>query len=220
MGVLDRAVVGRAVRCWHDGPVQQQEFRPSFGRGLTVVIGALCGAATIGTLVTSGWATTFDVAPWLALVSGLCWAVFWRPCVIVSDGGVRLVNVLRTIDLPWPAITAIEIRWALTLDTAFGRFAAWAAPTNARSATRHQSRRSGDHGATMASVMSFGPRIGASDPSADAAALISARWNELRAAGHLDAPRLEHERVPVRWHVDVIAGAVGLGLLAAISVVT
>ena len=38
--------------------------------------------------------------PWLALVVGACWALFWRPCVVVDDAGVRLVNPFRTIDVP------------------------------------------------------------------------------------------------------------------------
>ena len=47
---------------------------------------------------------------------------------IVDDGGVRLVNVARTIDLPWPSIVAVDTKWALTLVTAYGRFTGWAAP--------------------------------------------------------------------------------------------
>jgi hypothetical protein len=41
------------------------------------------------------------------------------------------------------------------------------------------------------------------------------RWEQLRAAGHLDNPVLEHERVPVRWHIGTLAAAiaiVGLGV--------
>ena len=56
--------------------------------------------------------------PWALLVGGACWATFWRPRVEVSDAGVRVVNVTRTIDIPWPALRDVDTKWALTLDTA------------------------------------------------------------------------------------------------------
>ena len=59
----------------------------------------------------------------------------------------------------------------------------------------------------------------ADTPSGSAAALVRQRWEELRAAGHLDDPRLERERAPVRWHVGTLLiamalVAIGLGVAA------
>ena len=77
---------------------------------------------------SDGPSALWRAGPWLALVAGACWALFWRPEVVVDDGGVRLVNVSRTIDVPWPSIQAVDTKWALTLITAYGRFTGWAAP--------------------------------------------------------------------------------------------
>ena len=50
-------------------------------------------------------------------------------------------------------------------------------------------------------------------PSGTAAVLIRDRWDALRRAGHLDDPRLEDERAPVRWHLGTLLA--GVVLLAA-----
>ena len=54
-------------------------------------------------------------------------------------------------------------------------------------------------------------------PSGTAAATVRDRWSELQAAGHLDDPRLEHDRAPVRWHLGTFA--IGVALLA-VGIVT
>ena len=192
-------------------------YRPAFGRVLTVVVVAIC-AVTASVMATGGFRDFRQSLPWLALVAGACWATFWRPRVEVSDGGVRIVNVSRTIDVPWPAINGIETRWALTLVTAYGRFSAWAAPTAGRAEARR---------ATRADVTVLGRPLGRVPDSdrqltsgaADAARLVRERWEQLKAAGHLDNPVLERDSVPVRWHVETLAiGAVliGLGVIGAI----
>ena len=79
-------------------------------------IGIICVVAAVGLLVRDGLGAPAGAAVPGAR-RGTCWAVFWRPVVAVDDGGVRLVNVLRTIDLPWPSILAIDTKWALTLIT-------------------------------------------------------------------------------------------------------
>jgi hypothetical protein len=56
--------------------------------------------------------------------------------------------------------------------------------------------------------------------AADAARLVRERWEQLKAAGHLDNPVLERESVPVRWHVETLAiGAVliVLGVIGAVA---
>ena len=119
-----------------------EEFRPGFGRGLTAVI-AIAGVATLMFVAaTSGPVDALLTLPWVALFALSAWATFWRPRVVVSDGGVRLVNVTRTIDAPWPAITDVETRYALTLVTVYGRFAAWAAPAPGAGAALRTAMRS------------------------------------------------------------------------------
>lgn len=199
-----------------------EEFRPTFGRGLTVVA-AVLGVAVVAFLVpTSGVGDALATAPWVLLFSACCWAIFWNPRVVVSDGGVRLVNVTRTIDVPWPAIVGIETRYALTLVTAYGRFAAWAAPAPSaggalRTAMRSRPRALDSDDEVEAVTM--GEIAGTA--SGDAATIVRRRWDRLRADGFLDEPRLEFDAPPVRWHWQiglVVAGlaALSMGTLVAV----
>ena len=103
---------------WHDDGVREV-FRPTFGRVLTIAVGACCALALVVVAVNDPDGALL-VLPWLALVAGGCWALFWRPHVVVEDSGVRLVNPFRTVVLPWPSIHAVDTKLALTLMTAYG----------------------------------------------------------------------------------------------------
>ncbi len=194
-------------------------FRPLLGRVLAAVTGVLCAVGAVSLAVQGGIGAVVTFGPWLALVAGGAWAAFWRPEVVVSDGGVRLVNVTRTIDVPWPAITAIEMRFALQIETVYGKFTAWAAPARSRGAGRRAALAQRGTLRTDAAVAAVRAVERTSNPASAAADMVEARWEELRRAGHLDNPRLEHDHPPVRWHVGTVAGAAGLlalGVIAAI----
>jgi hypothetical protein len=194
-------------------------YRPVFGRVLFAVVGAVCAFALIITIVDGSWSDVARVAPWLALVAGACWAVFWRPRVEVSDGGVRIVNVARTIDAPWPAIKNVETKWALKLVTAYGSFTAWAAPAGGRGPARRASRVELNVMRGSRVTEHLRPEQGSLEGAAgDAAEIVRDHWTKLRQAGHLDNPVLEHDKAPVRWHIETLAvGAllVVLGVIAA-----
>jgi hypothetical protein len=118
------------------------------------------------------------VAP--AVLFGLLgWAAFWQPYVEISDGGVTLANTLRTVQLPWPAIEEVDGRYGLSLRTAYGTMTAWAAqsPTGRQRAGANQSV---------------------------VAQLVIDRLESLRAAGHLEEPRLERTRPLITWHTTLL----------------
>ena len=172
---------------------------------LCAVIWVICTVGVGRQLLTSV-ASALTLLPFLALVSFGVWAVYWRPSLRVDDGGVRLVNVLRTIDLPWPAIQRIDTKWALTLFTAYGKFTAWVAPApGIRSTARLGHARRSEVAESALAGDSIRPGDLPGSPSGDAAVLVRRRWEELRDAGHLDDPRLEFTAVPVRWHWEIIA---------------
>lgn len=111
-----------------------------FGRILSVVT-ALIVALSVVNLILMGNIESVIRYIWpLALLGYLVWISFWNPCVIVDESQVRLVNVFRTIAVPFTAIRRLDNRFALTLFTAGGRFVAWAAPASAhRSVARSKS---------------------------------------------------------------------------------
>jgi hypothetical protein len=191
------------------------DFRPAFGRVLTVTISLLGAAVIVFVAATSGPSDALVTLPWALLFAGSCWAIFWNPRVEVSDGGVRLVNVTRTIDVPWPAITGIETRYALTLITAYGRFAAWAAPAPSAGGALRTAMRSrpsaGDD--DVVDAVTMGEIAGTA--SGDAAAIVRRRWDRLRSGGFLDDPQLEFAAPPVRWHWEI---GLTIATLAVLSV--
>lgn len=195
-------------------------YRPWFGRALTVVIAVICAVAAVVVTWRNGPVELWRTAPWLALVAGACWAVFWRPQVEVSDSGVRVVNVFRTVDLPWPAIQLVDTKWALTLTTAYGRFTAWAAPAPGVQGAMRATRTDVKH-LPASTYAGEGIRPGdlPSSPSGEAAVMIRRHWEGLRDAGHLDNPRLEHERAPITWHTTTLATAAALMVLGAAGLV-
>ena len=93
-------------------------MKPWYGRPLTVAIAVIAAAIVVVTGTLEGWDVAAGLAPWTALFTLACWACFWRPEVRVTDAGVTLTNVTRTIEIPWPALQAIDTRWALCLVTA------------------------------------------------------------------------------------------------------
>jgi Bacterial PH domain len=188
-------------------------FRPGFGRVLTVVVVVVCAIALVAVAI-QGIGAALRTLPWLLLFAGTCWALFWRPEVVVQDSGVRLVNPLRTVDLAWPAILAVDTKWALTLITSYGRFTAWAAPAPGIRQTLRGSPTETKH-LPKSTVGPGGIRPGdlPSTSSGSAALIIRRRWEELRDAGYLEDPRLEHDAPPVHWQVPLIViGAVLLVL--------
>lgn len=182
-----------------------ETFRPAFGRGLAGALIALCALAAIG-MIGAGTTMMWNVLPWLALVGFGGWAVYWRPEVRVDAAGVHVVNVFRTFDVPWPAIDEIETKWALTLVTRLGTVKAWAAPAPGRQVMR--SSLPEDRRLSGAAEGDFArPSDLAHTESGAAALIVRQRWVALRRAGYLDDAKIEFERMPVRWHWEVVGGA-------------
>jgi hypothetical protein len=195
------------------------EFRPTFGRWLTGAIWVACAVALIAAVVATGWGAAL-LLPWLLLLAGAVWAAFWNPRVVVDDGGVHLVNVTRTIDVPWPAVQAVDTKWALTLRTAYGSFTAWAAPAPGGVATARLSLREARSlpESSYGTGHSIRPGDHPGTASGAAALVVRRRWEELRDAGFLDDPRLEHAQVPIRWHWQILGTGAVLVVLAALTV--
>ncbi len=193
-------------------------YRPGASRllaGAIFVIGAVGLIALqvndgVGGLLRYGW--------WLVLAAVLAWALFWNPRIHVDASGVLLVNVFRTIQLPWPSIQEIDTKWALTLKTAYGSFGAWAAPAPGRRSIARATKQDVEHLPTSSFGLGNTVRPGdtLNSPSGQAALAIRLQWEALRDAGHLDNPRLEFERAPVTLHIATIATLVALtGLCVA-----
>lgn len=63
---------------------------------------------------------------WSVALSVLGWVVFVRPCVRVDDTGVRVVNILRDIHLPWERVDGARSSWSLVVESETGHYSSWA----------------------------------------------------------------------------------------------
>ncbi|HSE10115.1 MAG TPA: PH domain-containing protein [Nocardioidaceae bacterium] len=169
-------------------------YRSTFSRVLAVVVVALLGFLLIWLALTRGFDTAGRYVAPAALGALLVWQAYWRPQVEVSDGGVEIRNVWRTVQVPWPALQDVDARLGLRLVTVFGTYQAWAVPAPRRG------RRSREV------------------PVSEAAELVVRRWDELRAAGYLDDPRLERPRPRTTLHTVPLTAAVLLLVVSAVVI--
>lgn len=188
--------------------VQTQTFRPTSSRVLAVAAWAVALSVAVGALTTRDLGVAATAASGAGLGAVVAWALFWRPQIEVSPGGVTIVNVVRTIHVPWPVLTEAVAGWSLEVRTREHTWTAWAAPRGsaAGEAARRRSRGGGPLGRLTG---------GAQPATAEAVAAAIAQAHEtLVAGGHLDgAQRRAQEarlRETVTWHVATIAAALTL----------
>ncbi len=214
---LGRAGRGRRGTFCNDGVVPDSvTFQPGSARPATIVAAVLAVGA-VGLMAADDLGSALHYGPVFVVVAVLVWAFYGRPAVVVSDGGVELRNVLRTVELPWPSIQNIDTKYALTLYTAYGVYSAWAAPAPSRTAAVNATR-GAMHSQPESAFALGGLRPGdlPGTASGDASGYVRRRWQELRDAGHLDDPRLERTAPRVRWHAWQ---AVVVATLTALAVV-
>ncbi|WP_159620007.1 PH domain-containing protein [Ruania rhizosphaerae] len=169
-------------------------FRSPVGRLLTVAIGA-AGVLLVGyAMVLDGPFALWQTGPTALLVLALVWSLFWEPQVEVSDGGITVVNILRTVHVPWPEFTAAETRWSLEIRAGDLTVTAWAVPASSGTGARLAARRRGRSGDS------------ASGSGAEAAALaIGERRAALAEAGHLRGARRGAVPPRVTWNRAQVA---------------
>nr|WP_281362163.1 PH domain-containing protein [Cellulomonas humilata] len=144
--------------------------------------------------------------------------MFWRPAVVVSDGGVLVRNPLRSTHVPWPTYLGLTVQWSLVVHTTDGDVTAWAAPRSSGTAARM--RRS--HDDEVVATPTKDGRLPAT--AEDVAAAIGDRHRALVDAGYLRDAEQAREAAGIRperhWHVATIAALVLLVGAAVAVLVT
>jgi len=197
-------------------------FTSRFNRVLAVVVWALAVILTATTLASGTTSAPLALIP-CAFFCLLAWTALWRPYVLVADTGVRIRNVLRTIEVPWPALIHVDTRYALTLYTPGHQWSAWAAPAPGRTGT-NVARRAENRGRVDAAPRVDG-RVRPGDllatESGQAAQIVRDHWEKLRESGAIEIGVAEQTPVPTHWHLGtnlalVVLAAIGLYALIAV----
>ncbi len=114
------------------GAAQAGVYRPVLSRVLAAVYLAIAVYWLGAVLLGPRPGDALVVGPALLAVGALVYALLWRPAVVVDLEGVRLVNLVRDVRVPWPALEGVETRYALTLLTAGRSYQSWAAAAAGR----------------------------------------------------------------------------------------
>lgn len=196
-------------------PAEREIVVSRFNRVLAVVIWAAAAALALGLLVSVHDARLLYIVPcgFLALLG---WAMLWRPRLTAGDDGVEVVNVTRTIRIPWQALIHVDTKYALTLYTPGHKFPVWSAPAPGTASTLRATRRETRGAAGRPRVRRPGDLL--STESGAAAEVVRRRWSELQERGAVDAGLADETPVAIRWHtVTLVAIAVlAAGTVAAL----
>ena len=163
-------------------PVDTFTYRPLFGRILTGFVVALCLVGMIGLAAAGDWSNFVRTVWPLLFAATVVTALFWRPRIDIAESGVTVVNVFRSLEVPWPAIERIDTRYAVTLFTPGMKISVWAAPSPGIRGATTISRSD----VTNLSESAYGPggtvRPGdsVSSPSGQVAYVLRRKWEEFR----------------------------------------
>jgi hypothetical protein len=195
-------------------------FTSRFNRVLAIVIWALAVVMVTATELTGGPSSASALIPG-AFFSLFAWAALWHPHVRVSESGVRICNVLRTVEVPWAALIQVDTRYALTLYTPGHQYAAWAAPAPGRTGTTI-ARRAENSGRVSTAPNTDGtirPGDLLASESGQAAQIVRDRWKELLESGAIEVGVAEETLVPTHWHLFTIGALLVLGVTALYSLI-
>lgn len=169
----------------------------------------LLAAFMLMSAVTSDDVRALALYPASALLALFAWAALWRPSVRVADEGVTLRNVTHTVTVPWDALIHVDTRYALTLHTPGGTFAAWAAPAPGfitairanRAPANREARAAGD-------TLRSGDLIGTD--SGNAAIVVREQWRTRVDRGVVVAGTAHTIRIERHWDLPVACAFVAL----------
>lgn len=193
--------------------LRREVFHSPFNRVLAVVVWAIDALLLAGGVMS--W--TLAERPLLLVPAALLalagWVGLWHPAVIVDDAAATLVNVARTVTVPWAALIDVDTKYALTLRTPGHAYPAWAAPAPGRAgaAMARRNERSAGPRQALSTERSRPGDLLASE-SGQAAHLVRARWQELIDAGRVEAGVADRLRVVHTWHVGSLGALLALAI--------
>jgi hypothetical protein len=158
-------------------------------------------------LATKSW-----VYIWFAYFA---WLLFWNPSVKVSDEGVVVDNIFKTHKLNWSAITRIDTKYSLTLETKDRTIQAFGAPAPSRYAGFMANKTEAEHLPESSFIGKGLVRPGdlTSSDSGVAAYIIRSHWEKLRDLNKLN----ENSSVKSNWVLWRIAVFIFLSVAAVAS---
>lgn len=195
--------------------------RHASNRTYAVVVWVLAALFAVSFLVDGGPGELLRLGAHPLAVAVLAWVVLWRPHVVLDRDAVTLVNVLRSVRVPYAAVRSVGSRWGLRVETAHGRWDAWAVPARSAPARLGRAARVG-----LRQAGGWSARGGAADDAPGTVAwdapTVAALLEEQRArvVAHPAADRADAaDARPTRWtNVPEAVAAAGALAVSALAV--
>ncbi|HET7476773.1 MAG TPA: hypothetical protein VFJ97_12230 [Dermatophilaceae bacterium] len=114
------------------GPTRNRRvFRQRGPVAMAVLFGVV--AAFLLVSVVSAWDTDPEPAflAWVLFAIVGIWALFVRPAVVLQQRGVRLCNIVRDVEIPWPLVQEVDHRWNVKVWSGDRAYTAWAISSKA-----------------------------------------------------------------------------------------
>lgn len=175
-----------------------QVFYSRFGRVITIVVSSILLLSLVAIASSEGIEALLRSVPAIGFVIALVVSLYWLPKVVVDDGGVRILNVLRTHYIAWDGIELIDTKYSLTITALGKKYSAWAAPAPGRHSAIFASRDQGQHlpeSSYLAGTIRPGDLV--TSDSGAAAAHIRRIWETKRELGG-------QASVASNWHLKQI----------------
>lgn len=105
---------------------------------LGIVTIAVCALILLLGVRTLGRLHVLDVALPVA-VAVFAWAIFVRPCVVLTDQAIVIRNLVRDVQIPWQCVKSTQSRWNLkVITTGDAGYGSWAITSQRRRTPRVQ----------------------------------------------------------------------------------
>ncbi|WP_435299548.1 PH domain-containing protein [Timonella sp. A28] len=167
-------------------------FRPTFSRILAYALWALLAFIAVSAVIGTDGTLRLRTIAGCLFVSVAVWLFYFRPYLEISDGGVHIVNPLRTVHIPWPAVKETYIRGSFHVSTTGETV----------------------HSAYAATIQNKRNNLGL---AGEAKQVSDARFDALADAGFLDDVRPEGAPVKQTWFSN---GVIALSASFALLLVT
>lgn len=201
--------------------VQRQVFRPTVGRwlGYAWLVFVALNLADLAWRGDSRQAWVIGAV--LLLATALVYVAALRPRIVADSSGLRIINPLREVAVPWGAVTEVDAMDSVRVHTGDGRaYRCWAvhAPNRQRRRAYNRRRRGAVGGSPAGN-----PRGASSAPRADVTATAAGRTRaeyvaeqlaEMAREGRHDAPAGRTESVV--WSPWAL-GALGVGVVLVLA---
>jgi hypothetical protein len=92
---------------------------------------ALLGLFLLGDAAVRGsWDVVLTALGPIATLVWILWVLTYRPCIVLDDGALTVVNPLRRTRVPWGAVADVRLRWQIVVESEDGRrIQCWGGPS-------------------------------------------------------------------------------------------